>query len=130
MARILIVDDHPESLELVRAILEHAGYHVTEALDGNEAVAVALRCPPDLVLLDLQMPGMDGFATLRAFREEPQLNSIPIVAVTAHAMSGQGQIALQAGFSGHITKPLSLEHFRCQIRKFLGMAPSGCKGCE
>lgn len=126
MARILIVDDHVASLELVRAILENTGHDVMEARDGAEAVAAALRLPPDLVLLDLQMPVMDGFATLDAFRKQPQLNPIPIVALTARAMRGYDEVVIAAGFSGYITKPLSLRDFRQQIRNFLRSTENGC----
>jgi CheY-like chemotaxis protein len=130
MFRILIVDDHPVSLELMRAVLEGAGYDVIEANGGSEAIAVALRCLPDLVLLDLKMPEMDGFATLNAFRTEPQLNLIPIVAVTAHAMRGYGDVVLGAGFSGYITKPITLNDFRRQVRGFLETASRGREGDE
>jgi CheY-like chemotaxis protein len=122
MVRILVVDDHPASLELIRAVLESAGYEVMEAQDGVEAIAAALRFSPDLVLMDLKMPRMDGFAALNALRKEPQLKVIPIVALTAQAMQGYGDVILQAGFSGYITKPLSLEGFRRQIRGFLDEA--------
>lgn len=125
MARILIVDDHPASLELVRAVLENEGYDVMEAQDGVEAVSAALQWSPDLVLMDLQMPAMDGFAALDALRKESLLGAIPIVALTARAMQGYGEVVLHAGFSGYITKPLSLEDFRRQIRSFLDAAIPG-----
>jgi two-component system cell cycle response regulator DivK len=119
MARILIVDDHAPSLELVRTILQNGGHDVMEARDGAEALPAALRWVPDLVLLDLQMPVMDGFATLEAFRKHPELNHIPIVALTARAMRGYDEVVIAAGFSGYITKPLSLKDFRRQVHGFL-----------
>jgi two-component system cell cycle response regulator DivK len=127
MARILIVDDHPASLELVRAVLENDGYDVREARDGIEAVAMAVDWLPNLVLMDLQMPGMDGFATLRTLRNEPRLGEVPIVALTARAMQGYVDVVLGAGFSGYLTKPLSLISFRHQIRGFLKASMQGCR---
>lgn len=127
MARILIVDDHPASLELVRAVLENDGYDVREAKDGLEAVAAALDWLPDLVLMDLQMPGVDGFATLETMRKEPRLSGVPIVALTARAMQGYVDVVLEAGFSGYLTKPLSLNGFRHQIRRFLAASIRGCE---
>lgn len=119
MARILIVDDQPGSRELERVMLESFGYEVVEASSGREAVAAALQAIPDLVLLDLHMPQLDGFATLAEFRREPQLTNIPIVALTASAMQGDSVRALDAGFSGYITKPVFLHDFHSRIRGFL-----------
>jgi CheY-like chemotaxis protein len=126
MARILIVDDHPPSLELVRAVLENDGYDVVEAKDGVEAVAVALGWLPDLVLMDLQMFGMDGFETLEKLRKEARLGGVPIVALTARAMEGYSEVVLQAGFSGYLTKPLSLNGLRHQIRRVLETSIRAC----
>ena len=106
MARILIVDDRPPSRELERIMLESFGYEVVEAGSGREAMVAALQAVPDLVLLDLHMPWLDGFATLAEFRREP-MASTPIVALTASAMQGDDARALEAGFSGYITKPVS-----------------------
>lgn len=128
MARILIVDDHLASLELVHAVLESDGHEVMDAQNGMEAIAVALQWTPELVLMDLQMPGMDGFATLEALRKERRLKLIPIVALTAHAMRGYGEVVLRAGFSGYITKPLSLSEFRREIRAFLDAGIPGATG--
>lgn len=121
MGRILIVDDKPASRELERLMLEFFGYEVVEASGGHEAVASALQTPPDLVLLDLHMPEQDGFATVAEFRREPKLSNIPIVALTASAMRGDDVRALEAGFSGYITKPVFLNTFREQVRSFLGI---------
>ncbi|MGA8599024.1 MAG: response regulator [Bryobacteraceae bacterium] len=119
MARILIVDDKPASRELGRIMLESFGCEVLEASSGCEAVAAALQVVPDLVLLDLHMPGLDGFATLAEFRKEPQLAGTPVVALTASAMQGDDVRALEAGFSGYITKPVLLHELRSQVLSFL-----------
>ncbi len=119
MVRILIVDDRPASRELERIMLESFGYEVVEASSGREAITAALQAVPDLVLLDLHMPELDGFATLGEFRREPQLASTPIVALTASAMQGDDARAFKAGFSGYITKPVSQYDLRSQIVSFL-----------
>jgi two-component system cell cycle response regulator DivK len=119
MARILIVDDRSSSREVERIMLESFGHEVVEADSGREALAVALETVPDLVLLDLHMPEVDGFGTLAEFRRQPQLTGIPIVALTASAMKGDDVRVLEAGFSGYITKPIFLRDFRNQIRSFL-----------
>ena len=119
MARILIVDDKPASRELGRIMLESFGHEVVEASSGREAIAAALESAPDMVLLDLHMPDLDGFATLAEFRRETQLAGTPIVALTASAMHGDDIRALEAGFSGYITKPVVLHEFRGKILSFL-----------
>jgi CheY-like chemotaxis protein len=124
MARILIVDDKPASRELGRIMLESFGHEVVEASSGREAIAAALESAPDMVLLDLHMPDLDGFATLAEFRRETQLAGTPIVALTASAMHGDDIRALEAGFSGYITKPVVLHEFRGKILSFLGARAS------
>jgi CheY-like chemotaxis protein len=119
LARILIVDDKPASRELGRIMLESFGHEVVEASSGREAIAAALESAPDMVLLDLHMPDLDGFATLAEFRRETQLAGTPIVALTASAMHGDDIRALEAGFSGYITKPVVLHEFRGKILSFL-----------
>ncbi|HEY7305374.1 MAG TPA: response regulator [Bryobacteraceae bacterium] len=119
MVRILIVDDRPASRELERLMLESFGYEVMEASSGREAIATALHAIPDLVLLDLYMPELDGFRTLAEFQKQQQLAGVPIVALTASAMKGDDLRVLGAGFSGYITKPVFLHEFRDQIRRFL-----------
>jgi CheY-like chemotaxis protein len=119
MARILIVDDRAASRELQRIMLESFGHEVAEASGGREAIGTALALNPDLVLLDLVMPGFDGFATLTEFQREPRLASIPVVALTASAMKGDYARILAAGFSAYITKPVFLHSFRYQISRLL-----------
>jgi two-component system cell cycle response regulator DivK len=91
--RVLVVDDRATSRELIRTVLENAGYAVSEARDGCEAVQIALQVEPDLVLLDLQMPTLDGFGALELLRADARFASLPIVAVTASAMQGDREKA-------------------------------------
>lgn len=120
MKTILVADDKASSRELVRAVLEHCGYQVVEAADGAEAVAQARATGPDLLLLDLHMPVLDGFGVVAQLRAEPRFAATPMVALTASAMEGDRERAMAAGFSGYITKPIGLAALRGEIRRLLG----------
>jgi CheY-like chemotaxis protein len=115
MKTILIADDSAVSRELVREALEGAGYQVIEAADGGEALAMAIENPPDLALLDISMPVLDGYATVSAMRQDPRLATVPILALTAFAMQGDREKALSAGFDGYITKPIQIAALRFAV---------------
>ena len=119
MKRILIVEDKASSRELVRTVLEHQGYAVIEAADGDEGLLKARAEAPDLILLDLQMPIRNGYEVLTELRREPRFHSLPIIAVTASAMQGDREKALAAGFNGYLTKPLPLSSLRSEIQRLL-----------
>jgi two-component system cell cycle response regulator DivK len=119
MKRILIVEDKDTSRELLRTVLEKQGYEVAEAADGEQAIKQARADVPDLILLDLQMPLRNGYEVVSELRKDPRFVSVPIVAVTASAMQGDRDKALLAGFSGYLTKPLSLSTLREEIRRLL-----------
>lgn len=116
---ILVADDRPASRELMRTILERFGFRVLEASDGLEAVEVVRRTLPDLVLLDIQMPGLDGFGVVHALRADGPHTELPIVAVTAAAMRGDREKAMAAGFSGYLAKPVSASALRAEIARLL-----------
>ncbi len=118
-ARILVVEDNPMNLELVRDILTAEGYEVIEAADGATGVAVAVLEKPALILMDLQLPGLDGLEATRQIRADPALKDVPIVAVTAHAMKGDDEKALAAGCDGFVAKPIQVRDFVATVRKFL-----------
>jgi CheY-like chemotaxis protein len=120
MRRVLVADDTASSRVLVRTVLEHQGYEVIEAADGAEALAKALENPPDLILLDIQMPALDGFAVIERLRAEVRFAATPVVALTASAMQGDRERALAAGFSGYITKPIRLAALRSEVERLLG----------
>ncbi|MBA3528672.1 MAG: response regulator [Propionibacteriaceae bacterium] len=122
--RILVVEDNPLNLKLVRDVLQVAGYEVVEARSGEEGVELAGDLFPDLVLMDLQLPGMDGSEALRHLREDPRLSGVPVVAVTAFAMKEDRERAYLAGFDGYLEKPISVRALPDQIRGFLGSGPS------
>jgi two-component system cell cycle response regulator DivK len=107
MKIILIAEDNPTNRELLRELLEIRGYGVAEACDGKEALAIVEQAPPDLVLLDIDMPLMDGFAVVRKLRENPRFTSLPVVAVTAYAMQGDREKIMNSGFDGYLSKPIN-----------------------
>ena len=105
--------------ELIRAILESSGYEVIEAADGQEALDVAASNLPDLILLDLHMPQLDGFSTMKKLRSDPRFAATPIIAVTATAMKGSREEGLEAGFTDYLTKPVPVETLRRLIARLL-----------
>lgn len=116
---ILVVEDNERNLKLVRDVLEYAGYDVRVARTAEDGITLAVSEPPDLVLMDLQLPGIDGMEALRRLRESPRTADIPVVAVTAQAMKQDRERALVAGFNGYIEKPISVRAFPGQVRGFL-----------
>jgi CheY-like chemotaxis protein len=125
MARILVADDERLNLRLARTVLAAAGHEVLEAIDGEAATRVAAAELPDLVLMDIQMPGMDGFEALKALRAEPRTARLKVVAFTALAMKGDRDRMLDAGFDGYISKPIRREEFIERITALLALAPPG-----
>jgi CheY-like chemotaxis protein len=107
MIKVLIAEDNPVNRELLRELLELRGYTVLEACDGQEALRLIEQTQPELMLLDIGMPGMDGFAVVRRIRENPRLAQLPVVAVTAYAMRGDQERILSAGFDGYLSKPIN-----------------------
>jgi len=117
--RILVVEDNPLNLKLVRDVLQFAGYDVIEAQSGEEGLRVAQQDPPDLVLMDLQLPGIDGTETLRRMREGSLGRDVPVVAVTAFAMAEDRERATLAGFDGFVEKPISVRELPGQVEAFM-----------
>jgi two-component system cell cycle response regulator DivK len=117
--RILVVEDNPLNLKLVRDVLQFAGYDVIEAQSGEEGLRVAQENCPDLVLMDLQLPGIDGTETLRRLRAGSLGRDVPVVAVTAFAMAEDRERASLAGFDGYVEKPISVRELPGQIEAFL-----------
>lgn len=116
---ILVVEDNDKNLKLVRAVLEYAGFEVRGAVTAEEGVAAAVADPPDLVLMDLQLPGMDGTAALGALRAVPVTAQVPVVALTAFAMQHDRDRVRAAGFDGYLAKPISVRDLPGQVRGFL-----------
>jgi CheY-like chemotaxis protein len=117
--KILVADDNMASRELIREVLELSGYEVMEAADGEAALERARAGVPDLVLVDIQMPRLDGYGVLREMRADARLSNVRVVALTAFAMQGDRDRAMEAGFDGYITKPVEINALRNEVLKFL-----------
>jgi len=122
MARILIVEDEPNNLELALRIVRHAGHDAMVATDGLSGVELAGRIRPDLILLDLQLPKLDGWAVVRSLRSEPWAKDLPIIAVSASASPGDEYKALEAGCTAFLSKPYYPAALRDVLTKHLGAA--------
>ena len=116
---ILIIEDNEKNLKLVRDVLQFNGYETAEAITAEDGLVLARSQHPALILLDIQLPGMDGFAALRQLRADPITTSTPVIAVTASAMEQDRQRILEAGFDGYMTKPINVKRFIEEIRTVL-----------
>ena len=119
MKRILVVEDNDKNMYLVGYILRNNGYEVIEAWSGEEGVELATKEKPDLIIMDIQLPGIDGLEATRRIRESEADGEIPIVGLTSYAMTGDREMALDAGCTGYIEKPINPETFMVEIEKYL-----------
>jgi two-component system cell cycle response regulator DivK len=119
MKRILIVEDMPDNRQIMRDLLNSAGYEVIEAIDGAAGAAAALALRPDLVLMDIQLPVLDGYDATRRIRANPETSGIPIIAVTSYALSGDEAKAFEAGCNGYVAKPFSPRQLLAKVREIL-----------
>lgn len=119
MDDILLIEDNEQNRYLTTFLLEAKGYQVTCAVDGREGVALAERLLPSLILLDIQLPSMDGYAVAAALRANAALRDTPIVAVTSYAMPGDRERAIAAGCNGYIEKPIDPETFVADVERYL-----------
>jgi CheY-like chemotaxis protein len=119
MTTVLVAEDNPVNCELLRELLEARGYSVIEAPDGQEALRMMAQSHPDIVLLDIGMPVLDGFAVIRKIRENPSLATLPVLAVTAYAMRGDRENVMNAGFDGYLSKPINTRALGNEIERLL-----------
>ena len=117
--RILVVEDHEENRRIMRDLLTSAGYEMIEAVTGEDGVTMAERERPDLILMDIQLPGIDGYETTRQIKAKLALRAIPIIAVTSYALSGDDVKAREAGCNDYVTKPFSPRALLAKIREYL-----------
>ena len=120
--KILVVEDNDMNMQLVEFLLEEGGYDIVKATSGEEALAItrdASGIAPDLILMDIHLPGMDGLSVVRAMKAEPRTSSVPILALTAHAMRGDKDRFLEAGCDGYISKPIDVKTFIASIEQYL-----------
>jgi CheY-like chemotaxis protein len=116
---ILLIEDNEQNRYLVAFILERHGYEVVQAITGREGIALAEELQPGLILLDIQLPAMDGYAVARELRAIEALTNVPIVAITSYAMVGDKDRVLAAGCSGYLEKPINPDTFLAEIESFL-----------
>jgi two-component system cell cycle response regulator DivK len=119
MTKILIAEDNAVNRELLRELLEVRGYTVVEACDGDEALRMIEQTQPDLLLLDIGMPVLDGFAVVRKIRQNPRFASLPVVAVTAYAMQGDREKILNSQFDGYLSKPVNSRSLAEELDRLL-----------
>ena len=117
---ILVVEDQPDNRQILRDLLGTAGYQLIEAENGEEALKALAHRRPDLILMDIQLPILDGYETTRRIRANDDLKSIPIIAVTSYALAGDDAKALAAGCNDYVTKPYSPRQLLAKVREYLG----------
>lgn len=118
--KILVVEDNDMNMQLVEFLLEEGGYEIVKATSGEEALAITRDgAAPDLILMDIHLPGMDGLSVVRAMKAEARTSTIPILALTAHAMRGDKDRFLEAGCDGYISKPIDVKTFIASIQRYL-----------
>jgi two-component system cell cycle response regulator DivK len=118
--RVLVVEDTEDNRRIVRDLLTSAGYELIEASDGLSGVAMAARHSPDLILMDIQLPGLDGYEATRRIKAQSELSRIPVIAVTSYALSGDEAKAQAAGCDAYIAKPFSSRQLLAQVRALIG----------
>ena len=119
MSTILIVEDNEKNLKLVRDILQHQGHATLEAMTGRDGVEMATTLLPDLILMDIQLPDIDGIQALREIRTVAALDAVPVVAVSASVMPDEQHKIVSSGFDAFVTKPINLKQFRETVQRFL-----------
>jgi len=119
-ARVLVVEDNDMNMQLVEYLLEEGGYQIVKAASGEEALSIARGGDPvDLILMDIHLPGIDGLSVVREMKADARTSTIPILALTAHAMRGDKDRFLEAGCDGYISKPIDVKTFLSSIRQYL-----------
>jgi two-component system cell cycle response regulator DivK len=116
---ILVVEDQADNRQILRDLLGNAGFDLVEAENGEEALAAVARQRPDLILMDIQLPTMDGYEATRRIRANPEMKDIPIIAVTSYALTGDDAKALAAGCTAYVTKPYSPRALLAKVREYL-----------
>ena len=132
MTTVLIVEDNERNMRLMRLLLRPLGYDLLEAVDGKEALATLARTTPDIILVDIQLPDVDGLEITRRLRREPRFATTPIVALTAYAMPGDREMFLRAGCTGYVAKPIDTRAFPDIIASYLhgGVIPPTPDGMQ
>jgi two-component system cell cycle response regulator DivK len=119
MKRVLVVEDTEDNRQIIRDLLTSAGYEMIEAVTGEEGVAMAAEHRPDLILMDMQLPVLDGYEATRRIKAQPELKHIPVIAVTSYALSGDEAKTREAGCNAYVAKPFSPRQLLAKVREFL-----------
>jgi two-component system, cell cycle response regulator DivK len=128
MKRILLIEDNPLNLELATDLLEAHDYIVSQAQTAEEGLRLARETSPDLILMDISLPGMDGLEAARGLKSDPLTRHLPVIALTAHAMKGDAELAREAGCDGYLTKPIDTRQFPAQVAGFIAAAERPAAG--
>ncbi|HZG42710.1 MAG TPA: response regulator [Longimicrobium sp.] len=127
--RVLLVEDNPDNYEIFRTILEHFGYAVHHAWTAEEGLEMVSAVLPRVILMDIGLPGMDGVSATRILKSDPATAGIPVLAITAHALTEDRQRALEAGFDAYLTKPIEPREVVAEVMRWTGSAkPEGGEG--
>ena len=118
--RVLVIEDHEENRRILRYLLASGGFDMIEAVTGEEGIAAAEKERPDLILMDIQLPGLDGYEATRRIKGNPALRHIPIIVVTSYALSGDDVKAFAAGCDAYVTKPFVPRELLAKVREYLG----------
>jgi len=118
--RILVVEDQEDNRRILRDLLTNAGYEILDATNGPDAIIAVAAHRPDLILMDIQLPGLDGYETTRRLKADPALNPIPVIVITSYALGGDEAKARAAGCDDYVTKPYSPRHVLTKVREYLG----------
>jgi two-component system cell cycle response regulator DivK len=119
MAKILIIEDNEQNLYLETFILQKNGHEIVQARSGETGITLAAQKLPDLILLDIQLPGMDGYTVAQELRKNPEISQVPIIAVTSYAMTGDRERILEAGCTSYIEKPINPDTFHGEVAQYL-----------
>ncbi|MEK6692619.1 MAG: response regulator [Nitrospirota bacterium] len=117
--KILIAEDNEKNRKLIQVILEKAGYDAIEAENGEDAICLAKKIIPDLILMDIQMPVMDGIEAIKILKSDSETKDIPVIALTSYAMAGDRERLLNEGFNGYIPKPINVKNFIKEVKKYI-----------
>jgi two-component system, cell cycle response regulator DivK len=120
MKRVLVVEDTEDNRQIIRDLLTSAGYEMIEATNGEQGVAMAAEHRPDLILMDIQLPVLDGYEATRRIKADPALRHIPVIAVTSYALSGDEERTREAGCDAYVAKPFSPRLLLAKVREFIG----------
>lgn len=122
---VLVVEDQEDNRRILSVYLEYVGYRVVSAVNGAEGVATAREQRPDVIVMDISMPVLDGYQALRLLREDPELGEIPVIALTAHALSTDREAVLAAGFDSYLAKPIEPRLVAAEVRRIIALSGDG-----